>query len=39
MATALKVINSMKDEVVSLIGAMGELFEDLIILGVQAAPR
>lgn len=37
MATAPRVINSLKAGVVSLIGAMGELFEGLIILSVQAA--
>lgn len=37
VATAPRVINSLKAGVVSLIGAMGELFEGLIILSVQAA--
>lgn len=36
MATALKVINSLEDDVVSLIWAMGELFEDLILWRVHA---
>lgn len=37
VATAPRVINSLKAGVVSLIGAIGELFEGLIILSVQAA--
>lgn len=37
VATALRVINSLKAGVVSLIGAMGELFEGLIISSAQAA--
>jgi len=38
VATAPKVINSMKDEVVSVIGAVGELFEGLITWCVCAQP-
>lgn len=37
VATALRVINSLKAGVVSLIGAVGELFEGLIISSAQAA--
>lgn len=37
VATAPRVINSLKAGVVSLIAAMGELFEGLIISSVQAA--
>lgn len=37
VATALRVINSPKAGVVSLIGAVGELFEGLIVSSVQAA--
>lgn len=37
VATAPRVVNSLRAGVVSVIGAVGELFEAFIILGVQAA--